>query len=160
MGTAAERPEGEPFLRTQFNEGAPAFSPNGHWLAYMSDESGRYEVYVQPYPGPGGKYQVSTEGGTEPVWNRNGKELFYRSGNRMMAADVTTQPSFSLGQSKMLFQGEYLRSPGTVVDYDVSGDGQRFLMIKPTDQTLSLNQIVVVQNAFEELKRGVPAGNK
>ena len=82
------------------------------------------------------------------MWNRNGKELFYRSGNRMMAADVTTEPSFSLGQSKTVFQGDYLPSPGTVVDYDVSGDGQRFLMIKPTDQTLSLNQIVVVQNAL------------
>jgi eukaryotic-like serine/threonine-protein kinase len=151
----------EPFLRTPFNEGAPSFSPDGHWLAYVSDESGRYEIYVQPYPGPGGKHQVSTEGGTEPVWNRNGKELFYRSGNsRMMAADLTTQPSFSLGQSKMLFQGEYMRSPGTVPEYDVSGDGQRFLMIKPTDQTLSLNQIVVVQNAFEELKRSAPAGTK
>ena len=101
---------------------------------------------MQPYPGPGGKYQISTEGGTEPVWNRNGRELFYRSGDRMMAADVTTQPSFSLGKPRMLFQGEYVPSPGTVVNYDVSADGQRFLMIKPSDQTLSLNQIVVVQN--------------
>ena len=71
------------------------FSPDGHWLAYVSNESGRPEVYVQPFPGPGGKWQISTEGGTEPAWNRNGKELFYRSGNKMMALDVTTQPGFS-----------------------------------------------------------------
>ena len=64
----------QPFLRTPFNEGAPRFSPDGRWLAYVSDESGRYEIYVQPYPGPGGKWQISTEGGTEPLWNRNGRE--------------------------------------------------------------------------------------
>ena len=69
----------QPFLRTPFNEGAPHFSPNGRWLAYASNDSGRYEIYVQPYPGPGGKWQISTEGGNEPVWNPNGRELFYRS---------------------------------------------------------------------------------
>ena len=63
----------QPFLRTPFNESVPRFSPDGHWLAYISDESGRYEVYVQPYPGPGSKWQISTEGGTEPVWNPNGR---------------------------------------------------------------------------------------
>lgn len=65
----------QPFLRTPFNEAAPSFSTDGHWLAYISDESGRYDIYVQPYPGPGGKWQISTEGGTEPVWNRNGREV-------------------------------------------------------------------------------------
>jgi Tol biopolymer transport system component len=69
----------QPFLRTPFNESVPRFSPDGRWLAYISNESGRFEVYVQPYPGPGGKWQISTEGGMEPVWNRNGRELFYRN---------------------------------------------------------------------------------
>ena len=64
------------FLQTPFNESAPRFSPDGHWLAYVSNESGRYEIYVQAYPGPGGKLQISTDGGTEPVWNRNERELF------------------------------------------------------------------------------------
>jgi eukaryotic-like serine/threonine-protein kinase len=77
----------QPFLRTPFNESAPQFSPDGRWLAYVSDESGRYEIYVQLYLGPGGKWQISTEGGTEPVWNRNLRELFYRSGDKMMAVD-------------------------------------------------------------------------
>src|SRR6202030_1842180 len=72
------------FLRTPFNETAPRFSPDGRWLAYSSDESGRREIYVQPYPGPGGKRQISTEGGTEPVWNPDGRELFYRCANKMM----------------------------------------------------------------------------
>jgi Tol biopolymer transport system component/tRNA A-37 threonylcarbamoyl transferase component Bud32 len=79
-----------PFLRTRFDEAVPRFSPDGHWLAYISNESGRYEVYVQPYPGPGGKWQISTEGGMEPVWNPNGRELFYRSGDKMMVVDIAT----------------------------------------------------------------------
>jgi serine/threonine-protein kinase len=148
----------QPFLRTRFNESVPSFSPDGHWLAYVSDESGRFEIYVQPYPGPGGKYQISTEGGTEPVWNPKGKELFYRSGNKMMVVDITIQPGFSVGKPKMLFQGPYVSTPFTMPYYDVSRDGQRFLMLKPSEQTPSLNQIVVVQNWFEELKRRVPTG--
>ncbi len=148
----------EPFLRTPFNESVPEFSPDGHWLAYISDESGRFEVYMQPYPGPGSKYQVSTDGGTEPVWNPNGKELFYRSGEKMMAVEITAKPTFSVGKPKMLFQGPYLPTPITFPYYDVSPDGQRFLMIKPTEQTSSLTQIIVVQNWFEELKRRVPTG--
>jgi serine/threonine-protein kinase len=150
----------EPFLQTPFIEGAPAFSPDGHWLAYVSNESGRPEVYVQPYPGPGGKWQVSTEGGTEPAWNRNGRELFFRSGNKMMAADVATQPSFSAGKPRLLFERPYLRSDFPLVGtaYDVSTDGQRFLMVKETEQASSATQINIVQNWFEELKRRVPAG--
>ena len=149
--------QAKPFLRTPFNEGAPRFSPDGHFLAYFSNESGRYEVYVQPYPGPGAKWQISTEGGTEPVWNPKGRELFYREGERMMAVDIVTQPDFSASKPRMLFQGAYAATPGSFAYYDVSQDGQRFLMIKP-EQTTSFTQIVVVQNWFEELKRRVPTG--
>jgi serine/threonine protein kinase/Tol biopolymer transport system component len=152
----------EPFLRTPFNEGGPVFSPDGHWIAYISDESGRPEIYVQPYPGPGGKWQISTEGGNEPAWNRNGRELFYRSGNKMMAVDVTTQPTFSAGKPKVLFEGQYVAvSPGlTGTAFDVSPDGQRFLMVKETEASMSATQINVVLNWFEELKRRAPVGTK
>jgi len=149
------------FLRTPFNETAPRFSPDGRWLAYVSDESGRFEIYVQPYPGPGGKWQISTEGGTEAVWNPNGRELFYRSGNKMMAVDITTQPSISVGKPRMLFVGQYLPTPGTLPNYDVSPDGQRFLMLKPVEQAQAApTQINVVLNWFEELKQKVPTGKK
>jgi eukaryotic-like serine/threonine-protein kinase len=149
----------QPFLRTPFNESAPRFSPDGHWLAYVSDESGRYEVYVQAYPGPGGKWQVSTEGGTEPVWNRNGRELFYRSGNKMMVVEITTQPNFAFGSPRMLFEGgQYMPPSGPYSypfpNYDVSPDGQRFLMITKESKP----QISVVLNWFEELKRRAPSG--
>jgi Tol biopolymer transport system component len=150
----------EPFLRTPFNEGGASFSPDGKWVAYVSNESGRPEIYVQPYPGPGGKWQISTDGGTEPLWNRNGRELFYRSGNKMMAVQVETQPSFSASKPTLLFEREYAASqfPATGIAYDVTHDGQRFLMVREIEQASSATQINVVLNWFEELKRRVPTG--
>jgi len=118
------------FDRGETNESAPRFSPDGHWIAYTSLESGRSEIYVRPYPGPGGKYQISTEGGGEPVWNPKGRELFYRVGNKMMAVDVTTQGAFSAGKPRVLFEGAYVGTPRSLPNYDVSPDGQRFLMLK------------------------------
>jgi serine/threonine-protein kinase len=149
----------QPFLRTRFDELAPRFSPDGRWLAYMSNESGRYEIYVQPYPGPGGKWQISTEGGAEPAWNPNGRELFYRSGDKMMSVDIATQPGFAAGKPRMLFEGRYEPPPFPIANYDVAPDGQRFLMIKASEEGAS-TQINVVLNWFEELKRRVPVGTK
>jgi hypothetical protein len=142
-----------PFLKTPSNESTPQFSPDGHWIAYVSDESGRIEVYVQPYPGPGGKWQVSTEGGAEPMWNPAGGELFYRSGNRMIAVPVALAPEFSAGKPVTLFEGPWLLSPANVVNYDVSHDGQRFLMLRSADEDQGAREIVVVQNWLEELKK-------
>jgi eukaryotic-like serine/threonine-protein kinase len=119
----------QPFLQTSATLDAPRFSPDGRWLAYVSNESGRREVYVQPYPGPGGRRQISTEGGTEPVWDPNGQELFYRDGDKMMGVKIITQPTFSAGKPTVLFEG-YLLSRQASPNYDVSADGQRFLMLK------------------------------
>ena len=139
-----------PFLQAAYEESAPRFSPDGRWIAYISDESGRREVYVQPYPGPGGKRQISTGGGQDPIWNPKGSELFYRSRGRVIAVDVDTTSGFSAGKSRVLFDGSYLGG------YDVSPDGQRFLMLKPVEsQTSAITQIRVVLNWFEELKRKV-----
>jgi len=149
----------QPFLRTPFNESSPRFSPDGRWLAYISDESGRYEVYVQPYPGPGGKWQISTEGGTEPTWNPNGRELFFRNGDKMMTVNIAAQSGFSASKPRMLFEGPYVPSPATATNYSISPDGQRFLMLKPADASdVAPTQINVVLNWFEELKRRVPTG--
>ena len=147
----------QPFLQTPANENAPQFSPDGRWLAYGSDESGRYEIYVQPYPGPGGKWQISTEGGREPLWNRNGRELFYRNSSKLMAVEISTQPSFSARKPKVLFEGQYRSLPTSTPNYDVSADGQRFLMLKSIEQS---GQINVVLNWFEELKQKVPTGTR
>jgi eukaryotic-like serine/threonine-protein kinase len=151
----------QPFLRTPFNETTPRFSPDGRWLAYVSDESGRNEIYMQPYPGPGGKWQISTEGGREPVWNRNGRELFYRIGGKMMAVEITTQPGLSASKPRVLFEGRYEPTVVTAANYDVSPDGQRFLMLKSGEVgEAARTQINVVLNWFEELKRGVPPAKK
>ena len=84
-----------PFLQTKFSEQTARFSPDGRWVAYLSNESGRPEVFVRPYPGPGGKWQISTDGGDEPCWSRSGRELFYWQGdNKMMVVDVETKPTF------------------------------------------------------------------
>ena len=116
---------------------------------------------MKPYPGPGGKWQISTEGGAEPVWNPNGRELFYRSGDEMMAVDIATQPGFAAGKPRMLFKGGYELAPIPVTNFDVSPDGQHFLMIKPTEQEQAApTQINIVLNWFEELKRRVPVGAK
>jgi len=148
----------QPFLRTPAGEGGAQFSPDGHWMAYSSNESGRNEVYVQPYPGPGGKWQISADGGAEPLWNPNGRELFYRNGRKMMAVDVVTQPTFAPAKPRMLFEGSYRPTNVALPYYAVTRDAQRFLMVKANDAGQPATQINVVVNWFEELKRRVPTG--
>ena len=147
-----------PLLRTQFTESSPTFSPNGRWVAYQSNESGRNEVYVQAYPGPGGKVQISTAGGTKPIWARDGGELFYRNSDKMMAVPIRDQSGFTFGTPRILFEGRYetgRRVPG----YDISPDGQRFLMVKTPDESAP-RQINVIVNWFEELRRRVAAAGQ
>jgi serine/threonine protein kinase/Tol biopolymer transport system component len=142
------------FLESKFSEQNAQFSPDGHWVAYQSNESGGDQVYVVPYPGPGGKSQVSLDGGASPHWNRNGRELFFRNGNKMMAVDVQTSPNFHAGTPKMLFETD--ASPA-LLGWDVSPDGRRFLMTRPgATQTGQQPEMRVVLNWFEELRRRVP----
>jgi eukaryotic-like serine/threonine-protein kinase len=128
---------------------ASRFSPDGRWIAYASYESGRNEVYVRPFPGPGGKTPVSTEGGSAPNWSHDGRELFYRQGDKMMVVQITMNPAFAVSTPKMLFE-----RPGV---YDVAPDGQRFLMIQGTAPEPPIPQINVVLNWLDELKQRVPA---
>jgi serine/threonine-protein kinase len=118
-----------PFLLTPFDERSPRFSPNGKWLAYVSDESGRNEIYVQPFPGPGPKWLVSTDGGVDPIWSRDGRELFYRSSDALITVAVTTTAGFSAGRPRRLFEMRF-DSGDDGPEYDVSGDGKWFVMLK------------------------------
>jgi Tol biopolymer transport system component len=147
----------QPFLQTRSSEAAPRFSPDGRWVAYVSDESGREEIYVRPYPGPGGRWPISTDGGTEPLWNPRGRELFYRKGNKLMAVDIAFQPTPVAGTPRLLFTGDFLPASTPVPNYDVAGDGRRFLMVQPSAREKAAStQITVVVNWFDELRRLVP----
>jgi serine/threonine-protein kinase len=126
---------------------------DGKWIAYTSDESGRFEVYVRPYPGPGQRHQVSTAGGEEPLWSADGDELFYRYGRRWMAVPIQAKPDFSAGKPQALFEGPYPNVPG--LSYGVARDG-RFLVVRETEGSRLANQINVVLNWFEELRRLAP----
>ena len=151
-----ERGASTPFVETQFREGGPAFSPDGKWIAYVSDESGRFEIYVRPFPGPGEKWPISVEGGNEVVWPRNSRQLFYRAGDAIMAVDIETKPAFSAGKPRKLFDTAYQRSRAMWSNFDASPDGQRLLMVKPENPSPAASHINVVLNWLEELKARVP----
>jgi Tol biopolymer transport system component len=140
-----------PLIQTPFNNSAPRISPDGRWLAYLSDETGRNEVYVQPFPNLGARWPISTDGGSAPVWEPHGRELYYRSGGTMMAVTTQTYPSFVAAAPHPLFT----RSNLDHWTFDVASDG-RFIMIETGDRETSSNSITLVQNWFEELKRRVP----
>jgi serine/threonine protein kinase/dipeptidyl aminopeptidase/acylaminoacyl peptidase len=150
----------QPVARSRFGEGSAKFSPDGRWIAYASDESGTGEVYVQPFPGPGPKIQVSNDGGFDPVWRRAGGELYYRSGRQMMAVSITSSPDIRVSPPRRLWEGDYSAGLGsscgmpgvTSSNYDITPDGQRFLMVRDDDSKLSATRIVVVLNWAEELR--------
>jgi len=151
----------QPFAKSNFIQGSGKFSPDGKWVAFCSnEEGGRNQVFAQPWPGPGPKIKISSEGGTDPIWGRNGKELFYRNREKMMVVDVVTQPTFQPSKPRLLWEADYSHGlssscgpPGTTEgNYDVTGDGQRFLMIKDVDEYAQSTRIIVVLNFAEELK--------
>jgi len=145
-GGGARAPQS--FLADQFDNHSPSLSPDGHWVAYASNESGRLEVYVRPFPGPGGRWQVSLEGGTEPLWAPSGRELFYRNGNRMMVAAIAPLPTFTVGARRQLFEGNYLSDP-VYRTYDVTRDGRSFVLVRSPKPT---GDFIVVLNWFDLLR--------
>ena len=151
--------DGDPvrFLATEFDERAPRLSPDGQWVAYVSDQAGEARVYVQPFPDGGEVITVSRGPGTEPVWSRDGRELFYRAGNELFVAEIATVPSFSIGRPRVLFEGPYASDPidRGFPNYDVSLDGERFLMVTRGDDSVAPT-LTFVQNWLAELKERVP----
>jgi serine/threonine-protein kinase len=152
----------QPLVQTPFDDENGEISPDGQWLAYQSNESGQNQVYVRPFPKvDGGRWQISTTGGSRPAWAHSGRELFYLDAtNVLMAVPVRTTPTFSAGNPAKVFETRYL-VPNNGRTYDVSPDGQRFVMIKDTaaddrERGGAPPNIVVVLNWFEELKQRVP----
>jgi len=139
----------ERILPGNFNETAPALSPDGRWLAYQSTETGRAEVYVRPYPELGARIAISLQGGTEPVWAHSGRELFYRSGDSLIVATVTTGATLTVTGRKTLFVGPYLTG-GSFREYDVMPDDQHFIMLTGGHGVTTL---IGLQNVFANLNR-------
>jgi hypothetical protein len=155
-------PKPSPYLVTPFDEGQPVLSPDGKWLAYVSNETRTYQVVVQPFPDPSsGKWQISTSGGAYPRWRRDGRELYYLDPQRrIVAVSVATEGSFTVGKTTPLFETALQLPVGlpTFVPYDVSADGQHFLIsVRPDQLPATTNStptpITVVLNWTAALKR-------
>jgi Tol biopolymer transport system component len=144
------RPGGTPrrLLASPFNERSGRFSPDGRWLAYVSNETGAYQVYVVPYPGPGAKVAVSVDGGLSPLWSSNGREIFFRRGGRVLAAAMTFTPALGAGTPIELFDGPYTPDLLGHQRYDVAPDG-RFLMVENSDAF----RAVLIQGWSHEVNR-------
>lgn len=152
----------QPLIVTEFIESQPAISPDGHWIAYASTETGESQIYVRPFPDvDNGKWQISASEAQEPRWRGDGRELYFMSGgyHQVMAVPIDTDQGFQAGKPKVLISGNYVRALGR--SYDVTADGQRFLMLKQSgaagdDIESQMTMLVVVDNWFEELKRLAP----
>jgi serine/threonine-protein kinase len=163
-GAGENKPQ--PFLQSRFVDANPQLSPDGRWVAYQSNESGRVEVYVRPFPGPGGKVAISTQGGGNPRWSRAGRELFYLDlKNRIMSVEVQTSPAFQAGQPQALVELHDATYAGMPVGaggltWDVAPDGKRFLVTKTPETRAAGTKLQVVENWFDELRRRLPPSGK
>jgi serine/threonine-protein kinase len=151
------------FLSTPANEGEPMFSPDGRWIAYTSDESGRNEVFVRPFPGPGGKWQVSTAGGVEAAWSRTRRELLYRGpDNRIMVASYTVEgDSFKADKPRVWSEQAILPPRRAPRGFDLHPDGERIAAAVPSGQPEEkLDKVTFIFNFFDELRRIAPPAKK
>lgn len=142
-----------PLLATPNSELMPAFSPDGRWMAYVSDETGRMEVFVRSLDSAAGKWQISSGGGSEPVWAPSGRELCYRYGEVLMAVEVAPAPEFAASKPRRLLTGlgEAIQQAWTP-NYDVSPDGERFLFLRPSQEAKPVTHIDVVLGWSADLK--------
>ena len=154
-------------MATPAIELAPAVSPDGRWMAYLSDQTGQAEVYVERFPSLGARQQVSIDGGMGPQWSPDGRELFYRrldDGTLMVVTFDSTSGEVT-GRPEVVFDGRYFQSLGGpfdnpgYIDYGIAPDGNRFLMLKDVAETTDASQerIVIVENWLDELQRLVPS---
>ena len=146
--------EPQPLFETANGEMMPTFSPDGRWVGYVSPRSGRNEVYVTSSNGTGRMWQISSDGGAEPIWSFSGGELFYRANDKMMVVDVTRSETLSFSKPRVLFEGDYMFGTTEGQQFDVTRDGRRFLMLK-AQQPLAATPLNVRVNWFDEVRRQI-----
>ena len=162
-GLRAGKPE--VFLQTKFDQRQPSFSPDGRWMAYASNESGSYEVYVRTFPDNGRRWEISNSGGFSPTWSRNGHELFFRTEDSRMilVAAYTVKGDSFLADKPRVWSDKPLADTGLTPNYDLAPDGKRIAVVMPvaTPQELQVqNHVVFLENFFDELRRRVPLSGK
>ena len=150
---AAGKETPKPVVQTDAQEGGGRFSPDGHYVAYVSDENGHFEVFLMDYPGPGGRWQISRTGGKDPIWSADGRTLYYRAGDNIMSVAIQTKPVFHSGSPETVVEGAYEGLLGSIdrPNYDVAADG-RILIIKNPGVDGRRSQVRLVLNFFEDLK--------
>ena len=153
-------------LQTSFDERHPMFSPDGRWLAYTSNESGTFQVYVRAFPGTGGRWQISNGGGSFPVWSHNGRELFFRStDNRIMVVAYTAKGDSIVADQPRVWSDKHIADYGIVGNgsYDLAPDGKRVAALMPVEAPeaqQARSHVVFLMNFFDELRRKVPLNGK
>jgi serine/threonine protein kinase len=147
--------EASPLIQTPFEEASAIFSPDGKLIAYTSTESGQEEVYVRTFPRPSGRWQISTQSGSEPVWSLDGRQLYFRTNDSLMAVDVTREPSFTASRPRVAIEAPFDLAGVLYANYDVGLEGETFIMIR-TETESTASRLNVVVNWFEELERRVP----
>jgi len=153
--------EARPLIVTPFLESGPEFSPDGRWFAFMSNESGRVEVYIAPLANPSAKTRISTAGGTEPSWAPDGRRLFYRSGDRLMSVDLGTGPAPAPGEARPLFAAETIADGWqSFRNYDPAADGRRFVIVDQGGAGATPIPLHVILNWFTDLDRRLPAARR
>jgi hypothetical protein len=145
---------------TQAGESDGQVSPDGRWIAYQAPVSSRQEIYVAPFPGPGPRHQVSTDGGTEPLWSREGRELFFQNGARLMGVTVAPGAAFSASTPHVVHEGRFLKSINGNTDSSITRDGARFLRIQQVEPEHAITHFDLVLNWFDEARRLVPGAAK
>lgn len=146
----------QPLVKVPLHQSEAEWSPDGRWIAYMSEEYGRGEIFVLPFPLTGQRWRISTTGGNEPAWSADGRQLFYRNAGQIWAVDVRTSPTFSAGTPRALFADMFVINPNSRTGYSISGRN-RFLFAQPVRPDPPITQLPVVLNFFTELHRAAAA---
>ena len=157
--TLGEEQDWQPLLASEFIEAAPSLSRDGNWMAYSSTRSGACEIYIERFPELGSRTRISVSGGTEPLWSPTRDELYYRQGPNIYAVSINFENGVDAGDPEVIASGIRAPTGCTGREYDISGDGERFLVMRQPvaeDGSISTMELVLVQNWFEELKRLVP----